>query len=164
MAEAVCSVGRCNTPIRAASQLGRVDKRYVPREGFPADSSSSEADCCASDDSPREVKNGLRSSKSSKRLQGGGPGYINVTERLETLIVTAYCRRWSVARRAARPGSGLPGTRFELWTGQSWCDSDNVQARAYAVEVQPGEKLATGPFEAQTVPVSVEQNYVVITV
>jgi 3-phenylpropionate/trans-cinnamate dioxygenase ferredoxin subunit len=39
-----------------------------------------------------------------------------------------------------------------------------VHARTYAVEVEPGETLAKGPFAAETVPISVEQNYVVITV
>ncbi|HKD77961.1 MAG TPA: hypothetical protein VKB76_20810 [Ktedonobacterales bacterium] len=54
--------------------------------------------------------------------------------------------------------------QFHIRTGQSWCDPDSVQARTYAVEVEPGAALAKGPFEAETVPVSVEQNYVVITV
>jgi 3-phenylpropionate/trans-cinnamate dioxygenase ferredoxin subunit len=53
---------------------------------------------------------------------------------------------------------------FDIRTGQSWCDPDSVHARTYAVEVEPGATLAKGPFEAETVPVTVEQDYVVITV
>jgi 3-phenylpropionate/trans-cinnamate dioxygenase ferredoxin subunit len=37
-----------------------------------------------------------------------------------------------------------------------------VKARTYQVEVVPGETLAKGPFVAETVPVSLEQNYVVV--
>jgi len=39
-----------------------------------------------------------------------------------------------------------------------------VHARTFAVEVEPGEALAKGPFAAETVPVAVEQTYVVVTV
>lgn len=53
---------------------------------------------------------------------------------------------------------------FDLRTGQSWCDPDSIRARTYDVKVEPGETLAKGPFEAETVLVSVEQNYVVLTV
>jgi nitrite reductase/ring-hydroxylating ferredoxin subunit len=53
---------------------------------------------------------------------------------------------------------------FDIRTGQSWCDPDSVHARTYAVEVEPGAALAKGPFAAETVPISVEQDYVVITV
>lgn len=52
---------------------------------------------------------------------------------------------------------------FDIRTGQSWCDPDSVRARTYAVEVAPGETLAKGPYVAETVPVSVERNYVVVT-
>jgi 3-phenylpropionate/trans-cinnamate dioxygenase ferredoxin subunit len=54
------------------------------------------------------------------------------------------------------------GWEFDIKTGQSWCHPESVKARTYAVEVVPGETLAKGPFVAETVPVSVEQNYVVV--
>ncbi len=56
------------------------------------------------------------------------------------------------------------GWEFDIRTGQSWCDPDTVRARSYAVTVEPGETLAKGPFVAETVPVSVEREYVVIEV
>ena len=52
---------------------------------------------------------------------------------------------------------------FDIRTGQSWCEPDDVKARTYNVAVEPGETLAKGPFAAETVPVSVEQDYVVLT-
>jgi 3-phenylpropionate/trans-cinnamate dioxygenase ferredoxin subunit len=56
------------------------------------------------------------------------------------------------------------GWEFDIRTGQSWCDPDSVRARSYAVTVEPGEALAKGPFVAETVPVSVEREYVVVEV
>ena len=70
--------------------------------------------------------------------------------------------------RYSRPGEIIRcpwhGWEFDIRTGQSWCDPDSVHARTYAVEVEPGATLAKGPFEAETVPVTVEHDYVVITV
>jgi nitrite reductase/ring-hydroxylating ferredoxin subunit len=54
------------------------------------------------------------------------------------------------------------GWEFDIKTGQSWCHPESVKARTYNVEVVPGETLAKGPFVAETVPVAVEQNYVVL--
>src|ERR1700722_20268696 len=54
------------------------------------------------------------------------------------------------------------GWEFDIKTGQSWCHPDSVKARTYPVTVLDGETLAKGPFVAETVPVTVEQNYVVV--
>ena len=54
------------------------------------------------------------------------------------------------------------GWEFDIKSGQSWCHPESVKARTYKVEVVPGELLAKGPFVAETVPVAVEQNYVVL--
>lgn len=56
------------------------------------------------------------------------------------------------------------GWEFDIRTGQSWCEPDSVRARTYNVTVEPGSTLGKGPFVAETVPVSVEQNYVVVEV
>ena len=83
---------------------------------------------------------------------------------------------------AARPGSSNPtepghycysrqgeiircpwhGWEFDIRTGQSWCDPTRVRVRHYAVSVQPGTRLVAGPYVAETVPVTVEGDYVVI--
>jgi 3-phenylpropionate/trans-cinnamate dioxygenase ferredoxin subunit len=56
------------------------------------------------------------------------------------------------------------GWEFDIRTGQSWCHPESVKARTYKVEVVPGETLAKGPFVAESVPVRVEENYVVVDV
>jgi nitrite reductase/ring-hydroxylating ferredoxin subunit len=56
------------------------------------------------------------------------------------------------------------GWEFDIRTGQSWCEPGGVKARTYNVSVEPGEALAKGPFMAETVPVSVERDYVVVEI
>jgi nitrite reductase/ring-hydroxylating ferredoxin subunit len=51
---------------------------------------------------------------------------------------------------------------FDVRTGKSWCDPDSVRARAFAVHVEPGAKLIEGPYKAETFPVTVEDEYVVV--
>ena len=66
----------------------------------------------------------------------------------------------------SRPGEMVRcpwhGWEFDIRTGQSWCDPTRVRARPYAVSVQPGTRLVAGPYVAETVPVSVENDYVVV--
>lgn len=54
------------------------------------------------------------------------------------------------------------GWEFDLRTGQSYTDPDSIRARTYAVTVAPGEELAKGPFVAETFPVTVEDQYILV--
>jgi nitrite reductase/ring-hydroxylating ferredoxin subunit len=54
------------------------------------------------------------------------------------------------------------GWEFDIRTGQSWCDPTSVRARQFQVTVEPGEKLVKGPYVAETFPVSVEEDYLVL--
>ncbi len=54
------------------------------------------------------------------------------------------------------------GWEFDIRTGQSWCDPQRVRARLYPVAVEPGAEVVKGPYVAETFPVSVEQDYVVL--
>jgi len=56
------------------------------------------------------------------------------------------------------------GWEFDIRTGQSWCEPDRIQARQYPVEVAPGADLVKGPYIAETIPVAVEEDYVVVEV
>jgi nitrite reductase/ring-hydroxylating ferredoxin subunit len=56
------------------------------------------------------------------------------------------------------------GWEFEIATGQSYCDPKNLVIRQYPVSVAPGGELVKGPYVAETFPVSVEEQYVVIEV
>ena len=68
--------------------------------------------------------------------------------------------------RYSRPGEIIRcpwhGWEFDVRTGQSWCDPARVRARRYTVGVEAGCKLVAGPYVAETVPVTVEGEYVVV--
>ena len=53
------------------------------------------------------------------------------------------------------------GWLFEIKTGQSWCDAA-TRARTIPVHIESGEDIARGPFQAETVPVTVEDRYIVL--
>ena len=56
------------------------------------------------------------------------------------------------------------GWEFDIRTGQSWCDPAKIRAKSYPVEVTPGQSVVEGPYVAETIPVSVEESYVVVDV
>src|SRR5690349_24905519 len=56
------------------------------------------------------------------------------------------------------------GWEFDIRTGQSYCEPERIQVRSYPVEVAEGQRVVQGPYVAETVPVSVEQQYVVVDV
>jgi 3-phenylpropionate/trans-cinnamate dioxygenase ferredoxin subunit len=56
------------------------------------------------------------------------------------------------------------GWEFDIRTGQSYCDPDDMKVRSFKAAVEPGENLVKGPFVAETFTVSVDEKYVVIDV
>ena len=56
------------------------------------------------------------------------------------------------------------GWEFDIRTGQSWCEPERISVRSYPVEVAEGGSLAKGPYVAETFPVTVEEQYVVVEV
>ncbi len=79
----------------------------------------------------------------------------------------------------SRPGEMLRcpwhGWEFDVRTGQSWFDPARTRVRSYHVDIVPGSALnnetdasepglVPGPYIAETYPVSVEQDYVVVEV
>ncbi len=53
---------------------------------------------------------------------------------------------------------------YDIRTGKSWCDPRSVRVRNFPVTVEPGARLVQGPYTAETFPVSVEDEYVVVEV
>jgi nitrite reductase/ring-hydroxylating ferredoxin subunit len=54
------------------------------------------------------------------------------------------------------------GWEFDIRTGQSYCDPERIRTKAYTVETKPGQTVIEGPYVAETVPVRVEENYIVV--
>jgi 3-phenylpropionate/trans-cinnamate dioxygenase ferredoxin subunit len=69
------------------------------------------------------------------------------------------------------------GWEYDIRTGQSWCEPDSNATRSYSVAVQSGQQIAgeiegaedafpgleKGPYLLETFQVSVEHDYVVLT-
>jgi nitrite reductase/ring-hydroxylating ferredoxin subunit len=70
--------------------------------------------------------------------------------------------------RLTRPGEMIRCPwhcwEYDIRTGQSLCDPNSVHARAFDVSVEPGKTLVEGPFVAESVQVTVEETYVVVTI
>ena len=84
--------------------------------------------------------------------------------RLTGLVTSKEPGRYDYVRPNEFVQCSWHGWEFDIRTGQSYCDPDSIRARTYQVTVQPGEALAKGPFVAETFPVSVEDQYVVVEV
>jgi nitrite reductase/ring-hydroxylating ferredoxin subunit len=56
------------------------------------------------------------------------------------------------------------GWEFDIRTGRSYCDPETIGTRQYEVAVQRGEGLLQGPYMAETVRVTVDEEYVVVEV
>lgn len=63
------------------------------------------------------------------------------------------------------------GWEFDLRTGQSWFDPTGLRVRSYETSIEPGTALAAameaaprqkGPYVAETYPVSVNEDYVLV--
>ena len=54
------------------------------------------------------------------------------------------------------------GWEFDIRTGQSYCDPKKFRVPAYEVNVEPGTNVVKGPYIAETLSVSVENDYVVV--
>ncbi len=54
------------------------------------------------------------------------------------------------------------GWEYEISTGQSWCDPKSTVARQFKIEIESGAELVKGPYIAESFPVSVERQYVVV--
>jgi nitrite reductase/ring-hydroxylating ferredoxin subunit len=68
----------------------------------------------------------------------------------------------------SRPGEIIRcpwhGWEFDIRTGQSYCEPARIKVKAYPVEVEHGDAVVKGPYVAETIPVSVENDYVVVEV
>jgi nitrite reductase/ring-hydroxylating ferredoxin subunit len=56
------------------------------------------------------------------------------------------------------------GWEFDIRTGKSWCDPRRTRVRNYEATLEQGSTLVEGPYEATTVPVTVDGAYIVVDV
>jgi len=70
--------------------------------------------------------------------------------------------RYTLERKGEMLRCPWHGWEYDIRTGQSWCDPDSYKARTFGVRVEPGEQLAKGPYVAETVPVEIDGEYLVL--
>ena len=64
----------------------------------------------------------------------------------------------------ARLTSPEPGIYQRDRVGESWFDPKRFRIRSYPVVVESGAELHKGPYVAETFPVHIEDNYVIVEV
>lgn len=92
--------------------------------------------------------------------QGG-----DLCEGLVTAVITAdRPGEYRMSRHGEIIRCPWHGWEFDIRTGQSWCEPDRIQTKQYPVEIAAGTDLVKGPYIAETIPVLVEENYIVVEV
>ena len=70
--------------------------------------------------------------------------------------------------RVLRPGEFVRcpwhGWEFDLKTGRSWCDPARTRVKRFEVSVEEGAALVEGPYRVDIFDVSLEDDYLVITI
>jgi 3-phenylpropionate/trans-cinnamate dioxygenase ferredoxin subunit len=82
--------------------------------------------------------------------------------RLTGLVESDEPGEYNYSRRGEIIRCPWHGWEFDIRTGKSWCDPERVHVRHFPVAVEPGARLVEGPFLAETFPVSIENDYVVV--
>ncbi len=82
--------------------------------------------------------------------------------RLIGLVESDGPAQYTYSRRGEIIRCPWHGWEFDVKTGQSWFDPANTRIRTYDVHVESGAGLQEGLYKAETVPVRVEDNYIVV--
>ena len=84
--------------------------------------------------------------------------------KLASLVESDMPGEYRMSRHGEMLKCPWHGWEFDIRTGQSWCDPTNTYVKRYGVTVQRGAELERGPYVADTFPVIVEDEYVVVEV
>lgn len=84
--------------------------------------------------------------------------------KLTSLVDSSGPGDYRVSREGEIVRCPWHGWEFDVRTGKSYCDPVRLRVRNYAVTVEPGRRLVEGPYQAETFPVSVEGEYLVVDI
>ena len=82
--------------------------------------------------------------------------------RVSGFLMARVPGEYSYTRRGEIVRCPWHGWEFDIKTGQSYCDPERIRTRTYPVEVATGAAVVAGPYVAETIPVSVEEKYLVV--
>ncbi len=80
------------------------------------------------------------------------------------LVLSSTPGEYRYARKGEIIRCPWHGWEFDIRTGQSYCDPDRIRTKAYPVDTATGAMVVEGPYVAETIPVRVEENYIVVDV
>jgi 3-phenylpropionate/trans-cinnamate dioxygenase ferredoxin subunit len=84
--------------------------------------------------------------------------------RIVGLVESSEPGSYQFSRRGELLRCPWHGWEFDLRTGKSWCEPDRTKVRSFDLKVESGGALVEGELQAETFPVSIEKQYVVIKV
>jgi nitrite reductase/ring-hydroxylating ferredoxin subunit len=84
--------------------------------------------------------------------------------RIVGLVESSEPGSYQFSRRGELLRCPWHGWEFDLRTGKSRCEPDRTKVRSFDLKVESGGSLVEGTLQAETFPVSVEKQYVVIEV
>ncbi len=84
--------------------------------------------------------------------------------KLTGLVQASVPGAYRYARRGEIIRCPWHAWEFDIRTGKSWCDPARLRTKQYAVSVASGAEVVEGPYAAETFPVRVEGEYVVVEV
>jgi 3-phenylpropionate/trans-cinnamate dioxygenase ferredoxin subunit len=84
--------------------------------------------------------------------------------RIVGLVEASEPGAYQFSRRGELLRCPWHGWEFDLRTGKSWCEPDRTKVRSFELKVESGGALVEGELQAETFPVSIEKQYVVIEV
>jgi nitrite reductase/ring-hydroxylating ferredoxin subunit len=79
------------------------------------------------------------------------------------LVESSEPGEYSYSRRGEMLRCAWHGWEFDVRTGQSYCDR-RTRVRTYATAVEGGAELEKGPYVAESFPVTVEDEYILIEI
>jgi nitrite reductase/ring-hydroxylating ferredoxin subunit len=82
--------------------------------------------------------------------------------RLTSLVRSQQPGEYQISREGEMLRCPWHGWEYDIRTGKSWCEPSKVGVKKFPVDVKPGVQLVEGPYIAETFPVAVEEEYVVV--
>jgi 3-phenylpropionate/trans-cinnamate dioxygenase ferredoxin subunit len=82
--------------------------------------------------------------------------------KLTGLVVASEPGRYQYSRLGEILRCPWHGWEFDVRSGRSWCDPARLRLMNYTVSVERGGELVAGPYVAETFPVTLEEDYIVI--
>jgi len=84
--------------------------------------------------------------------------------RIVGLVESSGPGSYQFSRRGELLRCPWHGWEFDLRTGKSWCEPDRTKVRSFDLKVESGGALVEGELQAETFPVVIEKQYVVLEV